>query len=129
PYLMDGFLNSRPDFSNRPIDLHSRIATYGAPWYEAMRRHADAVAKSIPNIQLTPSSRISQHEFLKEMRQSKLCWSPFGYGELCWRDLEAFMTGAVLIKPSMEHLDTFPDIYRAGETYLPVKWDFSDLED
>ena len=29
----------------------------------------------------------------------------------------------------MSHLDTLPDIYRAEETYLPVKWDFSDLEE
>ena len=39
------------------------------------------------------------------------------------------MTGAVLVKPDMSHLETLPDLYRPGETYLPVRWDFSDLGD
>lgn len=129
PYLMDGFLGKRPDFSCRPIDLHSRIATNGTEWYKSMRLHADEAAKAIKGIRLTESGRIQKSKFLQEMRASKLCWSPFGYGELCWRDLEAFMTGAVLVKPDMGHLETRPNLYRAHETYLPVKWDFSDLED
>ena len=72
----------------------------------------------------TPKDRIAQMRFLEEMRQSKLCWSPFGYGELCWRDIEAYMTGAVLIKPDVSHLGSLPDLYRPHETYLPVRWDF-----
>lgn len=129
PYLMHGFLGSAPEFSDRPIDLHSRIAVKGSPWYQAMRKHADEAAKALDGVRLTPPGRIPRTEFLKEMRASKLCWSPFGYGELCWRDLEAFMTGAVLIKPDMSHLETLPDLYRPGETYLPVRWDYADLGD
>jgi hypothetical protein len=66
---------------------------------------------------------------MAELANSRLCFSPFGYGELCWRDIEAFQTGAVLIKPDMGHLQTLPDLYEPGVTYLPVRWDFSDLED
>ncbi len=29
----------------------------------------------------------------------------------------------------MGHLETLPDLYEAGVTYLPVRWDFSDLEE
>ena len=129
PHLMPHFLMDRPDTGARPIDLHSRIATGGTPWYQAMRSHAAAVARDMPGIKTTPQERISQPRFLKELRQSKLCWSPFGYGELCWRDIEAFMTGAVLVKPDMSHLDSLPDLYRPNETYLPVRWDFSDFGD
>lgn len=128
PYLMDGFLGPAPEWTDRPIDLHSRIAIKGSPWYQEMRRHADAAAKAIGGVRLTPPGRIPRADFLKEMRASKLCWSPFGYGELCWRDLEAFMTGAVLVKPDMGHLETLPDLYRPGETYLPVRWDYADLD-
>ncbi len=128
PYLIDGFMGAKPDFSHRPIDVHSRIETNGSPWYSAMRTHADKAIASITGINQTPNDRITRDKFLTEMRSSKLCWSPFGYGELCWRDLEAFLTGAVLIKPDMNHLDTTPNLYKPGETYLPVKWDFSDLE-
>lgn len=127
-YLMDGFLGPEPEFTDRPIDLHSRVATKGTPWYAAMRSTANAAAKAIEGIRLTPEGRIPRGQFLDEMRHARLCWSPFGYGELCWRDLEAFMTGAVLVKPDMGHLETLPDLYVPGKTYLPVKWDFSDLE-
>lgn len=130
PYLSEGFLTSpAPTQSGRSIDVHARIATKGSPWYSAMRHHADQAIKSIPGLTLTPEGRIPRAQFLEEMRQSKLCWSPFGYGELCWRDFEAFLTGSVLIKPDMGHLDTAPDLYRANETYLAVKWDFSNLEE
>ncbi len=64
---------------------------------------------------------------MAEMGRSKICASPFGYGELCWRDVEAFLAGAVLLKPDMSHLDTLPDLYRPWETYAPIAWDFSDL--
>ena len=37
------------------------------------------------------------------------------------------MAGALLIKPPMGHLATTPDIYSAGETFVPVRADFSDL--
>jgi len=56
-----------------------------------------------------------------------LCLSPFGYGEVCWRDYEAVLSGALLIKPDISHIETAPDIFRAHETYIPVAWDFSDL--
>ncbi|MGD9864633.1 MAG: glycosyltransferase [Pseudodonghicola sp.] len=127
-YLAEGFLGPEPEFDDRPIDLHARVATKGTPWYAAMRSAASAAAQRLEGITRTPTDRLSRRQFLDEMRQSRLCWSPFGYGELCWRDLEAFMTGAVLVKPDMSHLETLPDLYRPGETYLPVKWDFSDLE-
>ncbi|MBU2958944.1 glycosyltransferase family 1 protein [Paracoccus sp. 1_MG-2023] len=132
PHLMPHFTGSPPawsDWHDRPIDLHARIATKGTPWYQAMREDAARITRDLPGIATTPQARIDQHLFLDEMRQSRLCWSPFGYGELCWRDIEAFMTGAVLIKPDMSHLDSLPDLYRPHETYLPVRWDFSDFEE
>lgn len=129
PHLMSHFLAEPSALAERPIDLHARIATKGTPWYQAMREHAARITRDLPGIVTTPPERVAQALFLDEMRQSKLCWSPFGYGELCWRDIEAFMTGAVLIKPDMGHLDSQPDLYRPGETYLPVRWDFADFED
>ncbi len=129
PHLMPHFLGSPPDLNNRSIDLHTRIATQGTPWYQAMREHAAQVTQDLTGILTTSHERVKKARFLDELRRSKLCWSPFGYGELCWRDIEAFMTGAVLIKPDVSHLDSLPNLYRPHETYLPVRWDFSDLED
>ena len=33
-----------------------------------------------------------------------------------------------MIKPEMDMVDTFPNIWVPGETYIPVKYDWSDLE-
>jgi hypothetical protein len=60
---------------------------------------------------------------------AKLCFSPFGYGEVSWRDYEAVMCGSLLIKPDMSHIETRPDIFVPLETYVPVRWDLADLAD
>jgi spore maturation protein CgeB len=64
---------------------------------------------------------------MRELAQSRICFSPYGYGEVCWRDYEAIMCGALLVKPDMAHVQTDPDIFVPYETYVPVAWDFSDL--
>ncbi len=53
----------------------------------------------------------------------------FGWGETCYRDIEAFLHRCCLVKPDMSHLMTWPDIYINEQTYVPLKWDFSDFED
>ena len=53
--------------------------------------------------------------------------SPFGWGEICTRDFEAFAYGATLIKPTMEHAITYPNWYIPNETYLPLDWDFNNF--
>jgi len=72
--------------------------------------------------------RLSSKVFRQTMAQTKIMPSPFGWGELGLRDYEAFMYGATLLKPDMNHMETWPDIFHSGETYQSFKWDFSDLE-
>ncbi len=73
--------------------------------------------------------RVDKKSYLKELQKSKVGISPFGWGEICYRDFEIIYSGALLIKPSMDHLNTFPEMYVPGETYVKVKWDMSDLEE
>ena len=54
--------------------------------------------------------------------------SPFGWGEICYRDFESALYRNVLIKPSMEHLLTWPNIYQPF-TYFKLDWDFNNLDD
>lgn len=54
--------------------------------------------------------------------------SPFGEGEVCYRDFECFLSGAALLKPDMGHLETWPNYYEPNITYAPYKWDFSDFQ-
>lgn len=70
---------------------------------------------------------VPYNEYLREISESKAVISPFGWGEICTRDFEAFLQGAVLIKPDMSHLLTFPNWYTEYQTYIPHKWDFSDF--
>jgi len=37
--------------------------------------------------------------------------------------------GAVLLKQDMSHIATDPDIFVPGETYVPVQWDLSDMNE
>lgn len=132
PTLLRRFLGKAPKTSSsgRDIDLHARLGgTSVNSWYGAMRRDAEARALALKGIVVRSGTGVSRSDFLSELRRSKLCFSPFGYGELCWRDIEAMAMGAVLVKPDMSHLRTEPDLYRDEETYLAVRWDFADLEE
>lgn len=114
--------------NGRDIDVHARIQTKGEGWYGDMRQFSfDAVTK-IHDFKMATDGMVKKSQFMQELSRSRLCFSPFGYGELCWRDFEAFAVGAVLIKPDMSHLDVMGDVFRPWETYIPVSWDFSDLD-
>ena len=55
--------------------------------------------------------------------------APYGYGEMAPRDIEAAMFGSILIKPDMSYIDTVPNIFVDGETYIACNHDFSDLQE
>ena len=58
-----------------------------------------------------------------------MTFSPFGWGEICYRDFEAYFSGSLLIKPSMDHIETWPNLYIKNQTYIPCRWDLKDLVD
>lgn len=76
-----------------------------------------------------PSERVDPKTYKQELSQSKMAISPFGWGEICSRDFEAFAYGSLLIKPSMDHLETFPNWYIPDVTYKLINWDFSDVKE
>lgn len=132
PNLMSAFL--APDESasqpSRDIDLHARLGGTGRDgWYGEMRRHASNTVDKFKDLRIVTGTGIGRRVFMEELHRSKICFSPFGFGEVCWRDVEAIAAGAVLIKPDMSHLRTEPELFRDGETYIACRWDFADLED
>lgn len=133
PQMVDLFLGRPPDLAGRDIDLHARIAVNGVPWYRAMRDEARAAVERLrtrdTELHIAAEGRVRRHRFFAEMQRSKLCFSPFGYGEVCWRDYEAFATGALLLKPDMGHLAVMPEAFVPGVTYVPLRWDLADFED
>jgi hypothetical protein len=71
--------------------------------------------------------RVDHAAYCAELLASRVCLSPFGHGEVCFRDFEAVRAGCLLVKPDMAHLVTQPDVYRDGVTCAVVRWDWSDL--
>ena len=63
------------------------------------------------------------------MYNCKIILSPYGFGEVTPRDLEAAMFGCVLIKPDMSYLEMIPNVYVPNETYVACKHDFSDINE
>jgi hypothetical protein len=74
-------------------------------------------------------SPVSKLNYWGELRNSKLSVSPYGWGEICYRDFETFIAGALLIKPKMDHLITYPDLFKPFESYVPVSWDMEGLSE
>ncbi|MBI5740389.1 MAG: hypothetical protein HZA16_06675 [Nitrospirae bacterium] len=75
------------------------------------------------------AGRVDIARYFKELENSKTGISPFGWGEICYRDFEIIISGAALIKPDCGHMETWPDLYLKNETYVPFRWDFSDFDD
>jgi hypothetical protein len=66
-------------------------------------------------------------EYADILKRSKCALSPFGMGEVCFRDFEIIQAGSVLLKPDMSNVKTYPNIYIPYETYIPCNLDYSDL--
>lgn len=110
---------------NRPVVITCRIGssyprnTVAFPRQEIKRRLQGKVSMGF----------LPHRKFFKEMTQAICGITPFGWGEVCYRDFELTLAGAAMIKQDMSHLDTWPDIYVANQTYLPFKWDLSDFDE
>lgn len=102
-------------------------------YYNEHRKPAIDVINNLPsNIEvakLENGQRVSTQEYHQKMFDSKIIFTPIGYGSIFPRDLEAAMYGSVLIKPDMSFNDTIPNVFIDQETYIACKHDFSDLEE
>jgi len=68
--------------------------------------------------------KLPYQEYIQSLYQSKMALSPFGQGEVCYRDFEVFEFGVAMIKPTMERVNTNPNPYIENETYIPVDLDW-----
>jgi hypothetical protein len=121
----NGRLPTDPAASNRgSIDVHARLGFPSRPSIAHQRRLILERIAGHPSFLVGPTS---QREYNREVASSKIVLSPFGWGELCLRDFEAVLGGALLLKPDMSHLETWPDVFVPGESYAPFSWDGEDL--
>jgi hypothetical protein len=96
--------------------------------YSYQRNKIFNVINNIKCDNIVTGKYVGRRKYLKELLDSKIIVSPFGWGEICYRDFEAFIYGCLLIKPNMSHLTTFPEVYLENETYLPINWEINNLE-
>jgi len=117
--------------TERDIDVLCRAPVQPTSWLFPLRNLAVTKLEAMNGRfrVLAPRERVSPEEYWREMMRSRICVSPYGYGEICWRDFEAVIAGALLVKPDMSHVRTAPDIFVPGVTYVPVRWDYADLEE
>ena len=113
----------------RTLDLQYRGSGYSpiAGYPRSKSKELLAQIKGVKMCDIT--KKIPKTEYILEGQNSKAILSPFGWGEICGRDFEAIVYGATMIKQSMEHCTTYPNVYQPMETYVPLKWDFSDFEE
>jgi len=114
----------------KPIDVFCRATLYKG-WTRAHRKEVIETLNQLPAHYRVISSieKVGFSEYYREMARSKIFVSPSGWCEYTPKDYEAMYFGSLLIKPSVEHIDTHPDILFPNETYVPVKWDLSDLKE
>jgi len=112
-----------PD-KERPNPISGRFSTgYDS---EQVQFHRELITRGIGH--RLDSERVGTVEYWRELRRSKILLSPFGWGEVCHRDFEGFLSGCLVLKPRMDHLETWPSLYEDGDTVLTFEWDASDLE-
>ena len=117
----------------RKFTQPSRARPIGVQYRMGMRYHRASIGYQRREIAQRLAARMAtdklpRRKFLAEMASSKIVISPFGFGEITLKDFEVFLTGGLLLKPDMAHLETWPDLFRAGETMICHDWDLSNLE-
>ena len=116
---------------NKDFDLHALFVTKDQRGHiDYHRKYAREVIAGFNNIKLPEiNRRIPERKYMDLIRRSKCVFSPFGWGEICYRDFIAFLAGGCLLKPNVNDIHTWPQVLVANETYIPLKWDLSDLEE
>lgn len=109
-YIFRGELN----YSNRKIS--------------SQRDRLFEILNSIDDKNSVVGGKVNKKIYLSELLQSRLSLSPFGWGEICYRDFESMLYQSLLLKPNIDHLVTFPDFFINHFTYVPLSWDLSDTE-
>lgn len=130
PGVVSFFYND-PSHSTKPVngekyDVQARFSPLSVPSAGYQR---DLVQKKAETDNRILTGFVKPRQYREELENSKIVVSPFGWGEVCFRDFEAILNGALLLKPDMSHIKTWPDIYIPYETYVPMRWDGEDMKE
>lgn len=133
---LPGFSDRYDDraFSGRDIDLLSLFSSYKGI-SEALYYHRKATSDRVAAMKKESRFEklkivdgfLSPAEYQDSLSRSKCGVAPFGWGEISWKDFEFFQKGIALVKPDMAFMETWPNYYEAGVTYVSYDWDAEDL--
>ena len=107
----------------RSVDLNCRMGTqYSRETVSWQRRRISELLSKYKRIE-----KVNRYKYFKELYDSKVVVSPFGYGEITLKDFEVFITGGLLLKPDINHMSTWPELYIDGKTMVSFDWSFDGL--
>ena len=122
-----------------PVKPHDVCAIYQGEHkenYEHSKRndlpyteHRVGAWKNLSDKYISKKDKLPREEYVEYLYDSKVCISPFGMGEVCFRDFESINVGTIIIKPNMDIVMTNPNIYIDKETYFAVNYDWSNLNE
>ena len=110
--------------SSRSLDVQCRFGVSYNKETVAFQRKS--IAKILKH--RVQTEKVNRYRFYQELKQSKVVISPFGLGEITLKDFEVFLSGSLLMKPDMDHMETWPNFY-TKETYASFDWTLSDVSE
>ena len=136
-YLLPQYRDFQPINKNKNIDVcaiyqakHNYSEDHGTRNDLLYTNHRTAAWDKLDSKFLdVRKDKLPYQEYINVLYNSKIAISPFGMGELCFRDFECMQFGTIFIKPSMSIVNTIPNIYENNETYVSVNYDWSDLNE
>tara|TARA_A100001035_G_scaffold279993_1_gene283415 strand:- start:706 stop:1848 length:1143 start_codon:yes stop_codon:yes gene_type:complete len=131
-FILKKYKKEMIDMLSKPIDLSRKKALISSRfsykgYYNSISFHRKLLLAKIKDNKLFMTGRLPHKKYIDECCEIYGLLSPFGWGEICYRDYEAIMCGNILIKPDMSHLSTWPNIY-GDDCYLKLDWDFMNLD-
>jgi hypothetical protein len=124
PYFYS--LKFTPPQKERPFNISCRLNT-DHRYRESISYQRKEIIRHLKENFNLDSTPVPRKKYYKEMRYAKIGISPFGGGEITYRDFEVIPCGAAMMKPDMEHLETWPSLYIKDKTYISHEWDLNDL--
>lgn len=122
---MINVLSQEVNLADKRKLISARFSSRG--YYKSIGFHRELVIEKILNNKLFIKGKTSKWNYIKECNSVYAMLSPFGWGEICYRDFESAIGGNLLIKPNMDHLNTWPNIYR-NDCYYKLDWDFDNID-
>lgn len=109
--------------ANRNLEVHCRM---GINYKKKTVRWQREMIRGLLETRLN-SQKVGRRTYMDELCRSKVVLSPFGLGEITLKDFEVFLAGSILLKPDVSHMETWPNFLESEKTYIPFRWDCSDL--